>query len=75
MVDQAKDQNAVCRLLVGLSGVLPGWGCCKCSIYNGLQRKTCKRCGHVPCITLPKPSEHGLCDECGVPEGASHVGH
>lgn len=29
--------------------VMPGWGCCKCRVYNGYQRTSCKRCGHIPC--------------------------
>ena len=29
--------------------VVPGWGCCKCHIYNGYQRDVCRGCGHPPC--------------------------
>lgn len=32
-----------------LSGVMPGWGCCKCRIYNGKQRTECRGCGHTRC--------------------------
>ena len=31
--------------------LMPGWGCCKCRVYNGIQRHVCKSCGHVPCFT------------------------
>lgn len=31
--------------------VAPGWGCCECHTYNGLQRHKCKFCGHLPCYT------------------------
>lgn len=55
--------------------IVPGWGCCKCKVYNGLQRKECKRCGHVPEVKLPLPSEFGMCDVCGVVKGMEHVGH
>lgn len=64
-----------CQFIEESKFVLPGWGCCQCHTYNGLQRKVCKLCGHKPCIELPKPSQFGLCDECGVPEGIAHVGH
>jgi 5S rRNA maturation endonuclease (ribonuclease M5) len=42
--------------------LLPGWGCCQCRIYNGLQRTHCKKCGHPICIPAPMPSDFGLCD-------------
>lgn len=29
--------------------VEPGWGCCRCRGYNGLQRTACRECGHVRC--------------------------
>jgi hypothetical protein len=32
--------------------IMPGWGCCKCRVYNGMQRIECKNCGHVSCIPL-----------------------
>lgn len=28
------------------SYVMPGWGCCQCKVYNGMQRLQCKHCGH-----------------------------
>ncbi len=30
--------------------VMPGWGCCKCRTYNGLQRSRCKSCAHECCF-------------------------
>jgi hypothetical protein len=32
--------------------IVPGWGCCKCRVYNGYQRAACRSCGHVPCYLL-----------------------
>ncbi len=29
--------------------VLPGWMCCQCNTYNGLQRHDCKHCEHDRC--------------------------
>jgi hypothetical protein len=26
------------------SNVMPGWACCRCRTYNGLQRTACKAC-------------------------------
>lgn len=37
-----------CRHVRG-SQVVPGWGCCKCNVYNGYQREACRNCGHPPC--------------------------
>jgi hypothetical protein len=36
-----------------------GWGCCRCSTYNGLQREHCRHCGHPRCgpVVTPAP-EH-----------------
>ncbi len=42
-----------CKRIDNLSHVAPGWGCCKCHVYNGYQRETCKVCGHVPCYPPP----------------------
>jgi len=61
-----------CEFL-NLEDVLPGWVCCRCRTYNGLQRKACKRCKHEPCIALPKPSEFGMCDDCGAVMSMRHV--
>lgn len=62
--------------LVNSEFVIPGWGCCKCHTYNGLQRKQCKRCGHECCNPdKPLPGAFGLCNECGVPKGVRHIGH
>ena len=66
---------AKCKFVPDSKYVMPGWGCCRCHIYNGLQRDECKNCGHKCCIKKPKPEEYGLCNECGVPKGMPHVGH
>lgn len=64
-----------CRVFIDAPGLMPGWGCCFCLTYNGLQRDICKRCGHDCCKEKPMPHELGLCDTCGVPDGMAHVGH
>ena len=38
-----------CRRIDDLRNVLPGWGCCQCSGYNGYQRPACRHCGHPHC--------------------------
>jgi len=65
----------MCELITESKYLLPGWGCCKCHTYNGLQRNECKSCGHACCAEKPKPEQFGLCNECGVPKGMEHVGH
>lgn len=32
--------------------VAPGWGCCHCNQFNGIQNTTCKACGSAPCSSL-----------------------
>ena len=48
-----------CKRIDNLSHVVPGWGCCKCHVYNSYGRKVCKSCGHVPCY----PPSEGASDE------------
>lgn len=69
--ESGEAMSEVCTLILS-KYVLPGWGCCQCHTYNGLQRKACKHCRHKPCIELPKPEQFGLCNECGVPAGIPH---
>lgn len=38
-----------CQTLIDVPGLMPGWGCCRCTIYNGEQRPRCKLCGHNRC--------------------------
>jgi hypothetical protein len=33
----------MCHFIEAAS-LLPGWACCRCRTYNGLQRQECKRC-------------------------------
>lgn len=37
----------MCEFVKGPS-VMPGWGCCRCRVYNGMQRTICKSCGLEP---------------------------
>jgi hypothetical protein len=42
--------------------VMPGWGCCHCRTYNGLQRTHCRGCGterHE--ITIPSNVKQCAC--------------
>lgn len=50
------------------TNVHPGWGCCRCRSYNGLQRDVCGRCGAPPCESLAAeiPSDLLRCPECGL---------
>src|SRR5688572_20468788 len=41
----------MCKFVKG-SHVAPGWGCCHCRVYNGLQRMACKSCGIAACEPL-----------------------
>ncbi len=64
-----------CQFIPESKNVFPGWGCCQCRAYNGLQRDRCKFCGHKCCGEKPLPEKFGLCNVCGVPAGTPHVGH
>lgn len=45
----------MCNFVEGES-IFPGWVCCACRCYNGLQRSNCKRCDHVQCA--PETRQH-----------------
>jgi len=46
------------------SHVMPGWACCKCRTYNGLQRPHCKKCKQVRHkVEVPKTVTQ--CKKCG----------
>lgn len=47
-----------CRY-VDAEGILPGWGCCACRAYNGLQRRACKACDHTRCRPLAPDKRTG----------------
>jgi len=49
---------------VGIDAALPGWGCCRCHIYNGLHRLRCKSCTaeHHP---FEIPPDILQCVSCG----------
>lgn len=44
--------------------VMPGWGCCQCFEYNGLQRQKCKVCRQQRHVFLI-PKEVTQCPDCG----------
>lgn len=48
------DELTRCRELSDLQYVAPGWGCCKCRIYNGARNRACRNCGHEPCLEPPE---------------------
>lgn len=35
-----------CKPFLDMPGLYPGWGCCKCQVYNNIMRDVCKSCGH-----------------------------
>lgn len=39
--------------------IVPGWGCCRCRIYNGMQRTTCRNCGAERCEPLQPDTQTG----------------
>ncbi len=41
---------ARCQKIINIPGLAPGWGCCRCRVYNGMWRWECKHCGHPPCF-------------------------
>ena len=43
-----------------------GWGCHKCSIYNGVHRSVCRGCAHERCDVVQPPR-----DDPGVPSGSA----
>jgi hypothetical protein len=44
--------------------VMPGWGCCGCQLYNGLQRLSCKGCRQVRHeVEIPEGVKR--CIKCG----------
>lgn len=46
------------------TGVMPGYGCCRCHQYNGLQRERCSHCKRKHCA-LKIPAEIRRCEDCG----------
>lgn len=44
----------MCNFVIA-SSVAPGYGCCRCHVYNGLQRVQCKSCGESHCVPLAVP--------------------
>ena len=39
--------------------IMPGWGCCRCRIYNGIGRVVCRGCGATPCTPLQPDGQTG----------------
>ena len=49
-----------CFPIEGTRNIEPGWGCCECATYNGLQRAQCRNCGHARCggaTVTPAPAQ------------------
>jgi hypothetical protein len=44
--------------------VMPGWGCCRCHVYNGLQRPACKECRKER-HPIEVPAGVKFCSKCG----------
>ena len=62
-------------VFVSTEGVMPGWGCCQCRVYNGLQRSHCRSCRHERCA-ISIPDAIAQCPECGfgVERGSERCG-
>lgn len=60
----------MCEYVGGLDilSIMPGWGCCKCHIYNGLHRATCKNCDAAPCKPIVPTEPLVTCAMCGLPQ-------
>lgn len=54
----------MCEYVEG-SKIVPGWGCCGCRTYNGLQRLECNRCG-LDRHPIDVPAELSRCFRCGL---------
>lgn len=52
--DSASRASSTTCAPTNLEHVAPGWGCCRCQSYNGLQRLACKHCEHARCDLAPK---------------------
>lgn len=39
--------------------IMPGWGCCKCRVYNNISREQCKHCQQLRCAPLSPDVETG----------------
>lgn len=61
----------MCRF-VSTSNVMPGWACCGCSAYNGLQRQQCRGCGGER-HPIDVPADLVTCEECGFGFGATGI--
>ena len=49
--------------------ISPGYGCCRCQVYNGLQRFNCKSCGEAHCdLTLPTDLKGTYYEDGGATE-------
>lgn len=56
----------MCDFVAG-SHVAMGWGCCRCRVYNGIQREACKSCGvahHEP-LTVQDDHKFATYEEDG----------
>ena len=46
-------KNKKCQSVGDGKTLAAGWGCCKCNIYNGMQRNACRICNHARCGLKP----------------------
>jgi len=61
-----------CFPIEGTRHAEPGWGCHLCATYNGLQRPTCRHCGHPRCDAPVAPPQGPIVTPPpgGAPPGA-----
>lgn len=45
----AHEHPAQCSRIDETEYLEAGWGCCRCTVYNGVARARCRSCGHARC--------------------------
>ena len=63
VLDEELDMCACTCAFIHTEHVMPGWGCCRCGAYNGLQRRECRMCKHDTSVTVP--NDIMRCVTCG----------
>jgi hypothetical protein len=53
----------VCEF-ISTENIAPGWGCCRCRVYNGLQRVLCRMCWEER-HEIKVPDDVVQCSNCG----------
>ena len=54
----------MCEFIID-TNIAPGYGCCRCRVYNGFQRIQCKSCGVDHCALTVPDGQLAIYDEDG----------